>query len=410
MIEKEKFLQALRSPLQSARNYRLHHFASQRPKLYFSTVLTLALVGYGFLLLFPVLALIAVMQLAETAQTSPFTLSAVSQGLVWFAVFIFAIAISHHIFTVKFDLPKGVNLPPNRAPALFALLEDDKGYRFWPKFQGVLLSEHFELEILKTPLIGIPLWSKNTLVIGFPMMQTLSQPHFDCALLRKLLQYSKGRNLVTNWLLQLRDIWFLYPAAFSRRKLLGEQLIAGFFRLYAPLYKKLSLYAAQQEELAADTLALREMNDADLFKTLQSQAIATYFYHHNYLPMLSAFVREKAGNPNRLTPYSSLPGLFRRRVDDNLCKQWLDAFAKQNVNTRSITPPLSQRMSNIGHSKLRPPKVGQHSAAEHYFAAYYGATAQFMDNVWRRKLSRLHNRKTPQRRQQPCLQARAAVS
>ncbi len=394
-------MQSIRS---FGRNYRLHHFAFTHPKTYSVTVLVAALAGYGFLLFFPILAIVALTQLVDVAQSVPFTVSTLSEGLVWFGAFIFGIAISHHILTVKFDLPKGVELPATKAPKLFEIIEHHRDGGFWlklfrleifrPKFCKVLLSEHFTLEIYKTPVNGIPLWSKNTLVIGFPVMQTLPEHYFAYALQRKLIQYAKGRNLVSNWLYQLRDVWFLYPKAFSQRNLLGEQVIVWFFKLYAPLYKKLSLYTAQQEELAADTMALGEINDSDLFKTVQSHTIAEYFFHSIYLPMLTNFIKDKGGNPAKLNPYTTLPVVFRKTVDEVRFKQWLEKFQQHTLVTDSTTPAFSQRMRNMGQTKIRMPKLGQRSAAEHYFGDHYPMAAQLMDKIWRNKINQILKRRS----------------
>jgi hypothetical protein len=393
MIYKEKLLHAAQSLRNLARNYRLHHFAFAYPKTYFMAVLAAALTGYGFLLLFPLLSIVALSQLAEVAQTVPFTLNTLSLGLAWFGVFVFSVAISHHILTVNFELPKGIGLTAAATPTLFARLEAPKDRAYWltlfrPRFHSVLLSEQFELEIVKTPVSGIPLWSKNTLVIGFPVMQTLSAHYFDCALKRKLIQYSKGRNTVTNWLYQLRDVWQLYPNAFSRRALLGEQIIVWFFRLYAPFYKKFSQYAAQQEELAADTMALREINDSDLFKTIQSQTIAQYFFQKFYLPRLINHIKTKGESVAKLNPFTTLPGVFRKTVNEERCKQWIEILQKREFNTSSTMPTISQRMYNMGQTRIRLPSLERHSAAEHYFGEHNPKVAQLMDNVWRNKINR----------------------
>jgi len=397
MINKEKFSASLQTLSNVVRNYRLHHLARDYPKSYFMIVATVAFVGFGFLLLFPLLSIVALSELITVAQSVPFTTNSLSQGLVWCGVFIFGVAISHHILTIKFELPKGVELTATKAPQLFAHIDRNIEGSFWlnrfrPKFHNVLLSEQFELEIYKTPVNGIPLWSKNTLVIGFPVMQTMSQPYFECALERKLIQYSKGRNVVTNFLYQLRHVWSLYPQTFSQRKLLGEKIIVWFFKLYAPFYKQISLYTAQQEALAADTMALREMNDSDLFKTIQSQTVAEHFFHKIYLPMVNNYIKAKKVHPAKLTPYTTLLSVFRKNIDAERCKQWLETFQNNTINPDSITPAFAQRMHNMGQTKIRLPELGQRSAAEHYFGAHYAKVAHIMDTVWRKKTQRQMNR------------------
>jgi hypothetical protein len=410
------------------REYRLRDFANRYPKTYFAAVLTAALAGYGFLLLFPLLVLTSIAQLVDVAHSYPFSVDSISQALAWFGVFVFSAAMCHHIFTVKFEPPKGVAIPEAKAPKLFELIHSQQtrpgllnlygllGNRLRPRMvHGVVLSEQFELAIYKTPVNGFPVWSKNTLVIGFPLMQTLPEHYFSLTMARKFMQYAKGRNIITNWLYQLQETWTLYPNAFSRRKLLGEQLIVWFFRWYAPMYKKLSLYTAQQDELMADNLALREINDSDLFKTIQGQVVGQYFFRKFYVPMLSNMVKRTGGNPAKLSPYTTLPVVFRKTVNDERCKQWLEGFqhdAPGFLSGQANEPAFSQRMRNIGQTRLRLPKLGQPSAAEVYFGAHYALAAQLMDTVWRNKIMRQlkrHHQATAAPVRRPRLSTKAAM-
>lgn len=409
MINKEKFLDTWQTV---RRFFTLHHFAHQFPKFYFSIVLLAALAGYGFLLSFPVIGLVAVSQLFEVAANlNDLSLVSLSLGIIWLAVLVFSIAMSHHIFTIRFNVPKGVGLRPEQLPKLFEVIEDDKEYKFWPKLQNVLLTEQFQLEIIKTPAFGLPVWSKNTLLIGLPLMQTMPRHYFTNMLIRKLLQYSKGRNLVTNWLYQLRHIWSLYPGVFSQRKLLGDQIVIWFFRLYSPIYQKLSLYAAQQEELAADTLALREINDSDFFKTIEYQLLAQYFAQKVYMPMINDLIGKKGVSPAKINPFTSLPAVLGKSLTEARVKQWLEGFERRSLNTKTTEPTLSQRMHNIGHTKIRLPDIEGISAAQYFFGNRYHNATRIMDKVWQDKLLR-HPKATqkPQAKTAAALRMNPAVS
>ena len=190
LMNKEEFIRTVRSLRHLVGNYRPGQFALAYPKAYVAVVTAAALAGYAFLLLFPSLSVAALLKLVAVAQAVPFTLDSFSQGLVWFSVFVFGVAMSHHILTIEFALPKGVGLWVSQAPELLARIETPREaglWRnfFWPKFSNVLLSEKFELEIRKTPVSGVPVWSKNTLVIGLPVMQTMSE-HYFVSLSRRL--------------------------------------------------------------------------------------------------------------------------------------------------------------------------------------------------------------------------------
>ena len=154
---------------------------------------------------------------------------------------------------------------------------------------------------------GIPFWSRNTLVIGYPFMQTLPPEYFDCALIRKILQFSKRRNLFINWLSYLRDTWLLYPEAFKKRNLVGDQLGHWFFRIYGSFYRYLALYITQKDELCADSLALNNLNDRDVFKTAESIRLVQFFLNQHYWPKLSELLARDSVTPEQVKPYEYLP-------------------------------------------------------------------------------------------------------
>ena len=104
--------------------------------------------------------------------------------------------------------------------------------------------------------------------------------------------------------------------------------------------------------------------------------------------MVNNYIKAKNIHPTNLTPYATLLGVFRKNINAERCKQWLESFQKSTINTSSTTPTFSQRMHNMGHSKIRLPELGQHSAAEAYFGPHYAKAAQVMDAVWRKKFHR----------------------
>jgi len=192
----------------STRSFKVSAVAWRHPLAYLTATTALALIGYTYLLAFPATAVYALMRLFALAQ-QPFEQSSITSALVWFAVLLFATAISHHIFTIRFPNIKELALQADKLPQLFALISNKKRWS-WPQIKKVVLTDRYELEIRKTPIMGIPFWSYDTLIIGFPLMQSLSCSQFQCLLHRKLLQYCKGRNILSNWLQNLIFVWPLY--------------------------------------------------------------------------------------------------------------------------------------------------------------------------------------------------------
>ena len=376
-------VESIRNLNKKLQSFQLHTFSQERPYYYRVLMLILALLGYVYLLAFPLAAIATLIQLFEVSR-QPLSQEIMTTCIIWCGLFIFFVAMSHHIFSLKFPAPQGLTLKPDKAPKLFELLTSNQ--QGWLRISAVIITEKFELEIRKQPICGIPLWSRNVLVIGLPVMQCMPHAYFEIILQRKLVQFAKGRNIVSNWLYQLSYVWSLYPLALSRRRLLGDQLLYGFFKYYASCYKRYSVYSSQRDELMADTLSLTNVNDIDLFKSVETQYLAQYFLRHYYFPLLLEMIRKQGADAGSLSPFTRLPNTYRKMMQPQRMTQWLEKMRRLQVNSRNAEPPLSQRMENMGQSKIRLPDIQQSCAAEVLFGKNYSAICALIDKTWAVKI------------------------
>jgi len=385
MFDNEKqtgFVRSLRGMFKAVRTFHIHDFALQHPRPYFLLISFLAVLGYGFLLLFPSLAVFGLWQAVE-AFRQPLAEPTVLTGVHWIAVCFIGIAISHHIYSIRFSVPKGLALQPEKSPRLNVLLSNTQERAFWPRISQIVITDKYELDIRKIPVCGFPFWSRNVMVIGLPMMQCLSQTYFEILLQRKLIQFARGRNIFTNWLYQISHVWFLYPAAFTERNLLGDQVICWFYKFYAPLFQRCSFYSAQMDELKADSFALAGVNDSDLLKSIEAQRIGQHFVQNYYTPMLMDMLVKKGVAAEQVTPYTRLPQALLKMLTQDRMKQLLKLMCKQKVNRLSTEPPLYVRMENIGHNRVRLPAMPvPPCAAEVILQKNYATLCQIMDKSW----------------------------
>jgi hypothetical protein len=376
------FRQSLIGLIKSVRSFNFYEYGQRRPAFYYILIFGLALLGYAFLLMFPFMAFYALAQLAELVRqpmTEPMLLSCVS----WSSLFIFSIAMSHHVFSMRFPMPKGLILRNDKTPELFALLANKQNGWFGPDISQVVITDKYELDIQKIPVCGFPFWSKDVLVVGLPMLQCLPQHYFEILLQRKLIQFSRGRNLFTNWLYQLSAQWMLFPVAFGERNLLGDKLIFWFYKLYAPRFRRYAAYAAQRDELIADTLTLAGVNDSDLLKSIEAHHIGQHCLQNYYFPLLLEKITKQGIAAEKLSPYTKLPSTIIKMLNDQRIKDCLKLICKQHINRVSAEPPLFARMENIGHNRVRLPEMlSPPSAAQAMLKGNYMKVCQIMDKSW----------------------------
>ena len=197
------------------------------PRFYLGCVVLIALSGYAFVLLFPLLVLAGLLNIYEI-----FALGDISNwqaALTWLAVVLIASLVSYRLTLIKPKKPVGLTLPEDKAPELFKLVQQHHAYFKRPKIHHIVITANYELDIVKTPMLALPVWSTNTMVIGLPVLQSLSKEQLECVVARRIGQFSKRYNPLTNWLYQLRAIWQQYRVTYSKQQGLGIEPLKWFF-------------------------------------------------------------------------------------------------------------------------------------------------------------------------------------
>ena len=363
---------------------RCHSLAEHFPRLYLSLVTAVALMGYLLLASFPILLIISAGNIYHiiAGKAALFTLA----HSLWLALLLLSTLVSFRIFTFRFPAIDGVRMRRERSPGLFKLLDSLQAENHHPEPDRVMVTDRFELQILKTPEFGIPLWTSTTLVIGLPFLQSLSASHFRCALSRKLAQFNGQDNTVTNWLYQLRDIWKLYLKTLRGKRQFGDQPLYWFFSLYTPLYRSISVSAAQLDELRADQQALDTINNDDLFKTIESIIIGKIFLSRHYWPSIRHMMKQdpKAG----ILPYAKLEQVIQSSLSQHNLGQWLEQHYNTERQPHSATPSLKARMDLLGRSRIKVPGSPQQSAALVYLDTVYQDVVQRIDEKWLKRQRR----------------------
>jgi hypothetical protein len=391
---------------QSVRSWSLYKLYCRYCNVYLAMVTATALLGYLYILLFPAGIIYGIWRLYDLFP-APLNVNTLLSASIWLAVSLTCALITHGIFTIRFKDPEGIALPREKARLIYQKLDEiQKGVK-WPRIDNVVLTRRFELNIIKTPIRGTPLWSRTTLVIGVPFMQSLSPEQFDCALTRKVLQFSKRRNIFFNWLSFLRTTWMLYPDAFKKRRNLGDQVSRWFFHFYSRFYRYLALYATQLDELHADALALNTLNDRDLFRTIETIRLAQIFLNQHYWPKINELVSRQSIAVENIRPYDHLSKSVIQALDSPRIEHWLKMLSLEKDSKSRHEPPFARRMEFMGYNKIVAVKPFARPAAEYYLGTGYQPLIRHMNQLWARNIG---NRPRRNRRHKPVTSAQQSLN
>jgi hypothetical protein len=346
--------------------------AETYPRGYLLLATGLALAGYGWLLLFPWLVLVGVSNGYEALTGQPAI--AWDQLLIWSAVAAGAAPVTYRIARFRPALPAGIVLDRRKAPALFALVGELSRHYRRPGIDRVVITGAFALDLVKTPRRAIPVWSVNTLVIGLPLMQTLSPAQFRSALARRLGQFSKRDNPLGNWLYQLRRVWPQYAVA-TEASGPGLEPVRWFFSVFAPFYERVSLPAARLDELAADGYAMEVCSDEEVLAAITTETVCRLYLEEKYWPVygrLSATARKAMPKP-----HVGMVSVLRAGLQGDRGQPWLAKAMDWEPRWDDPVPSLVERVANLGHLKTRLHELAAVPAA----AVYLGTVVEELDHA-----------------------------
>jgi hypothetical protein len=357
-------------------NLDLNAVLEGHPRLQKWSVFATAILGYLVLFLFPTLALVGIYNLVASVTTQAQDLQTT---IIWGGLAILGLSVTNQLLTLNFRNHDGVTVSKELAPQLHAYIDAHKSGNLDTTIHEVQLNDRFELKLLKVPAAGLPVWSRNVLVIGFGMMQSLSKRQFDYALTAKIRQAARNKNPMIHWLAQLTHVWALYPATLKKRSGLGDRMLAKFFEWYAPFYKNLARPIVQQSDMLGDRYALAIYNDQDLLESIEAQAVADYYLRKHFWPNIKKMIKEQ-GISAKTHAFAMMP----KSLELNLSSAMLDRTLMHIHNGANYgrLAPLAERMENIGHTRLRKLKPWVGTAGIHYFGQQYMLVADTMDKFW----------------------------
>ncbi len=360
--------------------FRVETLADKNPRAYLILALIAAVAGYAYLLFSPAVVLTTFYFLHEMIPAVKSNQDWAPIGVISLIAILF-IYSSVRTVQLKFSHVKGLKLTKEMTPDLYEVISEVRSHFKRPKIKNVVITEKFECRIESIPRLGIPVASFNTLVIGLPLLQTMSPEDFRYELSRCIGQHSKILPSLTLFVYKSHNLWTMYNESLGKYKKFGTSPLRWFFKTYSRLFGIIAAPAIRMEELEADLFALEYINEKDVFEALKSEAISRTLLNTHYWPNVRKMVMK---HPNiAIKPFANLENAVRTEALQNNRKKWLsDAYLSGQL-PGDLMPSFRQRMEYIGHAKMRSiPVIGMNSA-EKYLGDTRKNIIPIIDKLWR---------------------------
>ena len=368
------------NPLQAALFFALKE---KLPRFSFALSILIAMVGILFLLMFPYLLLALPFELYETIIQVEELKDWIDAG-IQLTLIALGGAFSWSIYRLKFAVPTGLDVTKEKFPHLLKLIDELLTEFGSPKIDKIIIRDKYEVSVIKTPRSGMPFFNTRTLIIGLPVLQTMSPLYFRALLARRIGQLSTQHTPVTTRLYFLNDIWAQFRASSKHSKNGITKILSYFFQLYSPLYQTILMPLLQEEELEADSYGMDIINSEDMVECIVYEEVVTQFLDSKFWPKI--YHMAKRSKTPEFMPYSQMTKVVKAGITDDEISETIQAALKVELNHPAPTPSLIARLNHLGHAKPLPPKRLSKTAAEYYLGSSLGKIIQLFDKRWLTKI------------------------
>lgn len=384
---------------------RFERLSNRAPRAYRILIAALGLLGFGVVGLV-ILAMGALLALLAAAAIAGKTFIALKVGI---PIALTLAALLKAVW-VKLERPPGLRLEPHRAPALFAEIERIRRLGRVPRIHRVVVNGSLNAGLSQTPRLGVLGWTHNDLVLGLPLLLSVSPASFRAVLAHELGHLSGRHGRTGAFIYRVRVTWMQVLTALEQRQRWLGKVLRLFFRWYGPFFGAASLALAREQEREADRFAALATGPRIAADALAAIHLADWALEGRYWP---AMARRAIAEPE--PPGGYLAGLeaeVRGALRDPAASTALARALLPTSRGVDTHPALAERLLALGEEPRLPPPCDD-TAAAHYLGAALPAAREDLDSKWRASVlepwARLHEERAAQTRRLSELEATAAA-
>jgi TonB family protein len=255
--------------------------AAENPAAYQRRLVMLALYGYAYMFAMTIgLLLLVAFILWILWYWHAWVL------IKWSWLLLFTVWLVVKSMWVKMSPPAGVPVARDQAPALYALIDQAREAAKGPKIHEVLVNDEFNCGICELPRFGLVGFHKNTLFLGLPLMEALSEKEFASVLGHEMGHLSERHGRIDCWIHHVYASWIQIYQNLERESAVGNSLFRGFAEWFVPHFDICTLALRRVHEYAADQIAASIVGPETTAQALISISIRGSYLAEKFWPSI----------------------------------------------------------------------------------------------------------------------------
>jgi Zn-dependent protease with chaperone function len=350
---------------------QLERSARQQAKSYQLRVGLLAAIGYGYIaaICAGILSSVwLVREVVEILQRRPLSIDS-NYGWLLIGFGLFA------TFWVNYAPLNDREITREECPELFATIDDLRDRLQTPPIHHVVVTYDYNAAIYQAPILGWLGWYRNYLILGLPLMQSLTPEQFRATLAHELGHLSGNDSRFAGWIYRVRQMW---------EQLTSDRhvLFYSFFRWYEPVFKAYSFVLVRDREYAADNWARKISGRETAAKDLIQTYVSYSYLEECFNRQLDLQARDRDTPPEDVV--TQMLSALRQPLDSQQAKIWLGLALGETTDTEDTHPCLADRLAALGYTAPLTWEATPitHSAAEYFFADRLAEVAAELDRRW----------------------------
>ena len=349
--------------------------AQANPAAYRRRVWGWVLLGYGFiaLLLSGALGLVGTLLWVTVAVGFRGVLLKLLLPVVYFAW-----ALLRSLW-VKFDPPEGRPLSPAEAAPLHALLRAQTRALGAPAVHRILLTTDYNAAAVQLPRLGLLGWPRNYVLVGLPLLQTLTPEQAAAVVAHELGHLRGGHGRFGALVYRVNQSWAQLESNLEHAG--PRNLVRGFTDWYVPRFNAWSHPLRRTAEFEADAAAARLTSPAAMAEALcalevREPALDRLFW----VPLHKSLAEEPAPPADPISRLLAVARTARLPAEEET--MLLRRAAAADPDPFDTHPTLGERLAALGQPVAAPAPPAT-TAAEAWLGARLPTLAQELDAEWR---------------------------
>lgn len=358
------------------RDVKLHGRASTLPPAYRLGVICLTALGFAYIwgvVLVLVYLLFSIIQFAFSTPDSFILLVMSSPVLCAALAMLFS---TGRTLRVRVKHPDGIELIREDSPELFETVRRMGKTLRAPGIGRIMLSDDFQISIVRVPRFGFPCCHTNCLVLGLPLLQALSGRQMLAVLAHEYGRLSRLGGWLNPLVFRLRQTWLEVLKASEKHR--SRWILRCFLRWYAPCFQSFTRPLAQAHELSADLCSVLLVGRSEAAAAFVRSEMLDYYLSECFWPMIWSMADTWSEPPESV--YGLMQERLKNGIDEALAQELLQRALSREDCPEDGYQSLKRRIQALNE----PPvfhELSDRSAARQIFPNLSDLRKRF-DDAW----------------------------